>query len=97
MLKKDLSSPPVPWARNAPKAPPSHARHMRIAWTHGDAIYMADIVYDERRAKLRQARRSSTATDLPFHCGLETQSFRPPKENELTFSAYGYQGTEVMG
>ncbi|NWG12997.1 MAG: PD40 domain-containing protein, partial [Acidobacteria bacterium] len=33
----------------------------------------------------------------PFQCGLETQNFRPPDENELIFSAYGYQKTEVMG
>ena len=35
--------------------------------------------------------------DLSFDCGLETQNFRPPHEQELIFSAYGYQGTDVMG
>lgn len=35
--------------------------------------------------------------DLPFDAGLETQDFRPPEEKELIFSAYGHQGTEVMG
>jgi Tol biopolymer transport system component len=35
--------------------------------------------------------------DLPFRCTMETQNFRPPDEKELTFSAYGYQGTEVCG
>ena len=34
---------------------------------------------------------------MPFKCSLETQNLRPPEEKELTFSAYGYQGTEVMG
>ncbi len=34
---------------------------------------------------------------MPFRCGLETQNFRPPEEQELIFSAYGHQGTEVMG
>ena len=28
---------------------------------------------------------------------METQNFRPPEERELTFSAYGYQGTDVCG
>jgi len=28
---------------------------------------------------------------------METQNFRPPDEEELIFSAYGYQGTEVAG
>ena len=27
----------------------------------------------------------------------KTQNFRPPEEKELTFSAYGYQGTDVCG
>ena len=35
--------------------------------------------------------------DLPFKCGIETQSFRPPHEKELIFSAYGFQGSEVAG
>jgi Tol biopolymer transport system component len=28
---------------------------------------------------------------------METQNFRPPAEEELTFSAYGHQGTDVCG
>jgi Tol biopolymer transport system component len=28
---------------------------------------------------------------------METQNFRPPDERELTFSAYGFQGTDVAG
>jgi len=28
---------------------------------------------------------------------METQNFRPPDEKELTFSAYGHQGTDVAG
>ena len=35
--------------------------------------------------------------DLPFKCTLETQNYRPPDEKELTFSAYGHQGTDVGG
>jgi Tol biopolymer transport system component len=34
---------------------------------------------------------------LPFKCTLECQNFRPPAEDEITFSAYGYQGTDVCG
>ena len=33
--------------------------------------------------------------DLPFRCTMETQNFVPPDEKRLTFSAYGYQGTDV--
>ena len=35
--------------------------------------------------------------NLPFRCTLECQNFRPPAETELTFSAYGHQGTDVCG
>jgi Tol biopolymer transport system component len=35
--------------------------------------------------------------DLPVRCTLEGQNFRPPDERELTFSAYGHDGTEVCG
>ena len=35
--------------------------------------------------------------DLPFRCTLESQSFRPPDERELTFSAYGHNNTDVCG
>src|SRR5258708_32143288 len=35
--------------------------------------------------------------DLPFPRTMETQNFRPPDERELTFSAYGHQGTDVCG
>src|SRR4030095_5122536 len=33
----------------------------------------------------------------PFRCTMETQNFRLPEEKELTFSAYGYQATDVCG
>jgi hypothetical protein len=35
--------------------------------------------------------------DLDFECDPETQNFRAPDEKEITFSAYGYQNSEVMG
>jgi hypothetical protein len=57
----------------------------------------ADIVYENGRPKLANPRLILNSRDLPFVCTLETQNFRPPAEQELTFSAYGYQGTEVCG
>jgi hypothetical protein len=47
--------------------------------------------------RLAHERLILDSRDLPFRCNLETQDFRPPDEKELIFSAYGYQGTEVMG
>ena len=47
--------------------------------------------------KLANRKKILDKRDLPFECDIETQNFRPPEEKELTFSGYGYQGTEVMG
>ena len=58
---------------------------------------MADIVYKNGKAKLKNKKKILDRRDLSFKTGLETQNFRPPDEKELIFSAYGYQGTEVAG
>ena len=97
VLKNDLSGPPVPLGEKCSEGPAVSRRHMRIAWTQGGAFYMAEIVYEEDRPKLANKTRILDKRDLPFKTGLETQNFRPPDENELIFSAYGYQGTEVIG
>ena len=82
---------------------------MHIAWTHVAAEYPdempagssrmqeADIVFEDGKPKLSNQKLIIDSKDLPFRCTMETQNFRPPDEKELTFSAYGYQGTDVMG
>jgi Tol biopolymer transport system component len=60
-------------------------------------IYEADIVYENQQPKLANQRLVIDSRDLPFRCTLETQNFRPPDETELTFSAYGHNGTDVCG
>jgi len=55
----------------------------------------ADIVYEEGKPKLANQRVILDSHDLPFRCTLETQNLVPPHEKSLTFSAYGYQGTDV--
>jgi len=97
VLKKDLSGPPVPLGEKCSEGPAVSRRNMRIAWTQGGAFYMADIAYEAGVPKLTNRKKILDKKDLPFDCGLETQNFRPPEENELIFSAYGYQGTDVMG
>ncbi|MGB2864869.1 MAG: hypothetical protein WBC05_16195 [Sedimentisphaerales bacterium] len=97
ILKKDLSGPPVPLGEKCSEGPAVSRRGMRIAWTQGGAFYMADIVYENGRPGLANRKKILDKRDLPFETGLETQNFRPPDEKELIFSAYGYQGTEVMG
>jgi Tol biopolymer transport system component len=97
VLKKDLSSVPVPLGRKCSEGPAVSRKHMRIAWTQGGVFYMADIVYKNGTPELANEKKILDRRDLPFETGLETQNFRPPDEKELIFSAYGYQGTEVMG
>jgi len=97
VLKKDLSGPPVPLGEKCSEGPAVSRRNMRIAWTQGGAFYMADIVYKNGKPGLANRKKILDKRDLPFETGLETQNFRPPDERELIFSAYGYQGTEVMG
>ncbi len=97
VLKKDLSGPPVSLGEKCSEGPAISRRHMRIAWTQGGAFYMADIVYKNGKPGLANRKKILDKRDLPFETGLETQNFRPPDEKELIFSAYGYQGTEVMG
>ena len=97
ILKKDLSAAPVPLSEKCSEGPAVSRRHMRIAWTQGGAFYMANIVYREGKPELANKKKILDKRDLSFKTGLETQNFRPPDEKELIFSAYGYQGTEVMG
>jgi hypothetical protein len=97
VLKKDLSAPPTPLGEKCSEGPAVSRRLMHIVWTQGGAFYMADIVYENAIPKLANKKKILDRRNLPFPCGLETQNLRPPDENELIFSAYGYQGTEVMG
>src|ERR1044071_1163191 len=57
----------------------------------------ADVVIENGKAKLANQKLIIESKNLPFRCTMETQNFRPPEEKELTFSAYGYQGTDVAG
>ena len=97
VLKKDLSGPPTPLGEHCSEGPAVSRRRMTIAWTQSGAFYMADIVYEGGAPKLADKKKILDVRDLPFDCGLESQNFRPPDEKELIFSAYGYQGSEVMG
>ena len=96
VLKKDLSEPPVALGEKCSEGPAVSRKHMRIAWTQGGAFYMANILYKDGKPRLADKKKILDRRDLPFETGLETQNFRPPDEKELIFSAYDYQGTEVM-
>jgi hypothetical protein len=107
VLDKSLTKPPVPLGTKCSEGPAVSRRRMHLAWTHVSAQYPdemppgtsrmweADLVYENGIPKLAQQRLVLDSRDLPFKCTLETQNFRPPEERELTFSAYGHQGTDV--
>src|SRR5437867_2888890 len=110
VMPKDGSKPPTPLGTKCSEGPAVSRKRMHIAWTHVSAQYPdelpegasrmleADIVYDAKgKPALANQRVVLDSRDLPFKCTLETQNFRPPDEKELTFSAYGHQGTDVCG
>ncbi|MGH9340456.1 MAG: hypothetical protein ACRD1R_12920 [Acidobacteriota bacterium] len=108
VLGKDLDKPPLRLDEKCSEGPAVSRTNMKIAWTidHGDypdrlpegadQIWMADIVYEGGVPKLVNKKLVLDNRNLDFEAGLECQNFVPPDEKKLTFSAYGYQGTEVM-
>jgi Tol biopolymer transport system component len=109
VLDRSLTRPPVPLGTKCSEGPAVSRHRLHIAWTHvseqypaempkgASRMYEADIVYEQGQPKLANQKLIIDSRDLPFACTMETQNFRPPEERELTFSAYGYQGTEVCG
>jgi Tol biopolymer transport system component len=98
VLKKDLSAPPVALGEKCSEGPAVSRKRMTIAWTQGNAFYMADVTYQDGKAKLSGKKNIFDKKDMPFECeGIETQNFRLPDEQELSFSAYDPKNTEVMG
>ncbi len=109
VLDKGGAKPPVALGTKCSEGPAVSRKRLHIAWTHVAAqyagempagssrIYEADMVYEAGTPKLATRRLVLDSRDLPFGCTLETQNFRPPDERELTFGAYGHQGTDVCG
>jgi hypothetical protein len=109
VLDKSLTKPPTPLGTKCSEGPAVSRKRLHIAWTHVAAqypdamppgssrIHEADITYEDGVPKLANQRLVLDSRDLPFRCTLEAQNFRPPDEHELTFSAYGHQGTDVCG
>src|SRR2546423_8215476 len=110
VLDKSLSRSAAPLGTKCSEGPAVSRKRMHIAWTHiaaeypdempagGSRMQEADVVIDEHgNAKLANQRVIVESSQLPFKCTMETQNFRPPDEKELTFSAYGHNGTDVCG
>ena len=109
VLDKSLTKPPVPLGEFCSEGPAVSRSKMTIAWAvvhdnypdrlpeDASQIWMADIVHEDGTLKLLNKKKVLDSRDLPFDCTLEAQNFRPPDEKEITCSAYGWQGGEVMG
>jgi hypothetical protein len=109
VLDRSLTKPPAPLGTMCSEGPAVSRKRLHIAWTHVAEQYPADmppgtsrmmeadLLYENGTPKLANQRLILDSRDLPFKCTLETQNFRPPDESELTFSAYGHQGTDVCG
>lgn len=101
--------PPTPLGTECSEGPAVSRRRLHIAWTIGHGQYPerfpegvsqireADIVYDDAAVpRLANERVVLDSRQLPFHCSLESQNFRPPEERELTFSTYEYNVSEAF-
>jgi hypothetical protein len=109
VLDKSLTKPAVPLGTKCSEGPAVSRKRLHLAWTHVAAEYPAempadssrmqeaDLIYEDGKPRLAGEKRILLSSDLAFRCTLETQNFRPPEETELTFSAYGFQGTDVCG
>lgn len=109
VLDKSLTKPAAPLDTKCSEGPAVSRKRLHIAWTHVAAeypnempagtsrMYEGDIVYENGKPRLENRALIIDSRDLPFKCTMETQNFRPPEEKELTFSAYGHQGTDVAG
>ena len=109
VLDKNLTAPAQPLGTKCSEGPAVSRKRMHIAWTHVAVEYPeempvgssrmleADILFEDGKPKLANQKLIIDSKDLPFRCTMETQNFRPPDETELTFSAYGHQGTDVAG
>jgi Tol biopolymer transport system component len=107
ILDKSFTKPPVRLGTKCSEGPAVSRKNMTIAWTtmfrqypdslkNGQFLFnLADIVYENGIPKLVNKRVVFDNTGKPYQ-DLETQSFVPPDEKTMTWSAYQFQGTETM-
>ncbi|MGC9471892.1 MAG: hypothetical protein ACP5D1_10135 [Bacteroidales bacterium] len=107
VLDKSYRKPPVRLGTKCSEGPAVSRTDMKIAWTvaHNQypdemdkgqyVFYLADIVYRQGVPELANRQLIYDNTGTPYR-DIEVQNFIPPQEKKITFSAYGYRGTEVM-
>ena len=106
-LSQTLDSPAVPLQEACFEGPAVARDSMRIAWTRTNypdklltahsQLWTGEIALDGDTPRIANARQLLERSDLYYLAMYEPQDFRPPSEQELIFSAYGYRGGEVMG
>jgi len=107
VLDKSYSQPPVRLGTKCSEGPAVSRKNMKIAWTvRGNQypetmesdqyiFYLADIVYKEGKPELANKKMILDGSKFEYK-DIEVQNFIPPSETSLIFSAYEFQGTEVM-
>lgn len=107
VLDKSYTKAPVKLNTKCSEGPAVSRKNMRIAWTvaqnqYPDSLqagqylfFMADIVYTNGIPELSNTKIILDNLKAGFK-DMEVQNFVPPLEKTMTFSAYGYKGTEVM-
>lgn len=108
ILDKSYKKPPVSLGTKCSEGPAVSRKNMKIAWTvqykqYPDSLqpgqflfYMADIIYKEGVPELANKKIILDNHTTGYIKDMEVQNFVFPSEALMTFSAYGYQGTEVM-
>ncbi|MFZ4766549.1 MAG: TolB family protein [Roseimicrobium sp.] len=100
VLDKSFTKPPVPLGIQCNEGPAISRRRLRIAWTHGeqDHISVGDIVYENGTPKLANARAVLQSSDFPKterpRKWIETQSFVPPDDDQITLTGYELNDTD---
>jgi hypothetical protein len=107
VLDPSGETPAQPLGQPCFEGPAVSRRRMQIAWTLSDypkrilfgrsEIWTGEIESADGPPRLVRRRRLLRSGDVSRFAFLETQNFRPPRDDELLFTAYGYRGGEVMG
>jgi len=106
VLDKSAQKEPVPLHIICAEGPAVSRHSMKIAWAERDRqrpelgknraqLFTADIVYENNVPRAINEKMIFDSRQLPFPVGgasLETQSFVPPGDKEVTFSVYLING-----
>ena len=108
VLDKSYTKKPVSLGTMCSEGPAVSRTNMKIAWAVNSRqypdklekgqylIYSADLEYENGIPVLTNKKILIDNQSTDYLRSIEAQNFVPPLEDKLTFSGYGFQGTEVM-